>query len=78
MTNILVLKGVKNWIIINMAKLYIQPPSLQEIINQIADWIARIYRVQVTITVDTLCGSRHTIEVAHPDIEKEVIPDGKD
>ena len=50
-----------------MAYPYIAPPTKEEIVRQFAEWIARLFRVQVTITLDSLTGSKHTVEIAHPD-----------
>jgi hypothetical protein len=50
-----------------MAHIYIQPPTKEEMVYQFADWFARLFRVKVTVTIDNLCGSSHTVEIAHPD-----------
>lgn len=51
----------------SMTRPYISPPTKEEIVYQFADWIARLFRVRVTITLDDLSGSRNTVEIEHPD-----------
>lgn len=53
-----------------MAHLFIRPPTKEEVVDQFADWIARLFRVEVTIILDDLSGSRHTVQIAHPDKSK--------
>jgi len=53
-----------------MAHMFIYPPTKEEVVDQFADWIARLFRVEVTIILDDLSGSRHTVQIAHPDKSK--------
>ena len=49
-----------------MARWYVPPPDVTEIIHAFATWIARLYRCKVTVTVDFLNGEYHTIETTDP------------
>jgi len=50
-----------------MAVPFIAKPELVEIVDTFADWISRLFRVNVIITVDNLNGIEHTVEIGHPD-----------
>lgn len=45
-----------------MSTLYIPPPSKEEMCDQFALWISRLFRVKVTITIDNRRGSTSTVD----------------
>ena len=50
-----------------MAYAYIPPPTKEDIAFTFAEWLARLFRVRVVITLDSGERGSHTIEVANPD-----------
>ena len=50
-----------------MARAYIPPPSKEALVLQFAEWIAHLFRVDVTITISDKVGAMFTVNIDNPD-----------
>jgi len=49
-----------------MSKPYIPPPDVSEVVHQLAKWIALLFRVGVTISIDDGNGNKFTVTAGKP------------
>lgn len=57
-----------------MAAIYIPPPGEDHLLSQVIEWVARHFRVKVSVTVTRRDGSNYTEEYDARSIAGEVKP----
>lgn len=45
----------------DMATIYEEPPSADEVMRRMAHWVARIYGLKVTVKIEGACGESTTV-----------------